>query len=271
MCLAQFEALSTLSDAFSSLIEVFAAIVAFSPVFDPSTWMTVGMIESKDNVNEYAASFLYHNLMVRDPQYVRDNLPIFLGIGWRLLQCHCSEKLLVLCNFHSGLLNAVIRGSVPNEYFEKLIEEVSSYDILERVEEFSVLSQFMLVLIQYDATIVIERLMETMMQWFDYAEYRYCASALALLWTVLDDDWKRSQLARIMGSFTSLGTLTEEVEDTDRMNFEKETNFVQGRAIEIYDRAMCRDLLESFLRELVQQEPEYTESVSAFLGYVLDS
>jgi hypothetical protein len=270
MCLAQFEALSATSDSCNSIIEVFAAIVAFNPVFDPSYWVIVEMIETRNNVNEYICSFLYHNLMVRDPQYVRENLQVFLGIGCHLLECNCSEKLLILCNFHSALLNAVAHGSVPDEYLEKLIEELNNHDIFDMIEEFPILSQFILVVSRYDASLVMEGLMEVVMQWFDCADDSDCACALAMLWTVLDDGWKRGQLERLMCSFASLRKLMEEVEDTDRIIFEKETNFVQGRSIEIYSRAMCRDLLENFLRVLVQQEPECAQSVSAFLGFADD-
>jgi hypothetical protein len=100
LCLSRFEILCRHQSLLGSLIEMLATIVAFCPIFDPSFWNAADLIHDLSEIDQYRASFLYHNLLVRDRQRVVEDLPKFLNLGIGFLKCRSQEQLAVISNFN---------------------------------------------------------------------------------------------------------------------------------------------------------------------------
>jgi hypothetical protein len=109
---------------------------------------------------------------------------------------------------------------------------------------------------------------EFFMSWFECAEDSACGCALALIWPYADDGWRMEQLLDLLRKYEYVKDLIEESEDIDRYNFEKETNFVEGRAVDIFGRERCGQEFVNLLGQLIEAdiEPELALRIREFLS-----
>jgi hypothetical protein len=253
--------------ALDSFIEVFNVVVLYTPEFYPELWRFVEVfapmpmedlsIETRSNV-----VYLFHNLMMRDPERVATSLPLFLEFGSQFLTVEDGLDILsVISVYNSALFACAPPGSIAAEYIALMCQalephvgewhEVTFQDCLSDI---SAPDQFMLSLLQYSPAIVVEHLPELFAQWFELADDADCACALALAFPLMAPDFRQQQLAQVLGARGPRDLISEE-DDFDTQKFESEGH-VQARAIRVFTREKAVQLFVDFLNELVTQDPQ---------------
>jgi hypothetical protein len=264
--------------ALESFIEVFNVVVLYTPEFYPELWRFMDVLaqmpmESLSYDTRSNVVYLFHNLMMRDPERVANSLPLFLEFGSQFLTVENGLDILsIISLYNSALFACAPPNSIPAEYIALLCHALEPH-VGERLEatfqdclsDICVPDQFMLSLLQYNPAIVVEHLPEFFAQWFELAEEADCACALALAFALIAPDFRQQQLARVLSEHRPQDLLTEE-DDIDTQKYESEGH-VQARAIPVCPREKAVQLFVDFLNELVAEDPQLAAAldVQSFL------
>jgi hypothetical protein len=255
------------TEILDSLFELLNIVVLYTPVFSPDLWQCIMRLPPiPSGVALYNAVFLFHNLMVRDPDRVRVGLDFFVEFGGKLIGAGNGVQTFGTIAVFNSALFACAGPSVPQAYVEALCAAVQGADVHALADEVEAASQFVLSLLRCDAPFVWPRMRGLLEAWFEIADDADCACAVALAWGVMEEGEKAEMLRSVMRM--GIAEMLSRDDEQEIEEFENSTHAIQMRALPVLPREQVVALFVHFLSELEVADPEFcaTMRVGEFLA-----
>jgi len=193
LCVEQFPLISRGGAALSSLADVFNGVVFYSPDFDRGFWAALDfwwLVRAVSPAIDRSCSFLFRNLMMRDPDHVRAHCGQFLGAEIP----RGDSDLVTLCNYNSALFALAPGRAVPDACLAQFC--ACMQDTSDMVFENATVTQLILAVLRYDAAL-IGRLWASYAVWIKFTDNVYGRCALAMYRDAIDEGARMEKLREI--------------------------------------------------------------------------